>query len=65
MQSVFHAALSVSNLDRSVAFYRDILGLEIVVGPTEVYEGEELSRGVGVPGAVLRQAVLSADQGMV
>jgi catechol 2,3-dioxygenase-like lactoylglutathione lyase family enzyme len=65
MKSVFHAAISVSDLDRSVAFYRDILGLQLVIGPTEVFEGEELSKGVGVPGAVLRQAILSAEEGMV
>lgn len=65
MLSVYHAALSVSDLDKSVAFYRDVLGLTLTIGPTEVSGGKKLSEGVGVPKARLRQAVLSADEGMV
>ena len=58
MKSVFHTGITVSNLDASVAFYRDVLGFELVTGPTDVFEGEELSTGVGVPGASLRLALL-------
>ena len=65
MQSIIHAALSVSDLDKSVAFYRDVLGLTLEIGPTEVAEGKKLSDGVGVPGAALRQAILSTEEGMV
>jgi catechol 2,3-dioxygenase-like lactoylglutathione lyase family enzyme len=27
---IFHTGITVSDLDRSVAFYRDVLGLELV-----------------------------------
>ncbi len=58
MQGVFHTGITVSDLDRSLAFYRDVLGLEVWVEPTEVFGGDELSRGVGVDGASLRLAVM-------
>jgi catechol 2,3-dioxygenase-like lactoylglutathione lyase family enzyme len=58
MEGIFHTGITVSDLDRSLPFYRDVLGLEVWIEPTEVFGGEELSRGVGVEGASLRLAVL-------
>ena len=65
MLSIVHSALSVSDLDRSISFYRDVLGLTLELGPTEITEGRELADGVGVPNARLRQAILAAEQGKV
>ena len=59
MKGVFHTGITVSNLDRAIPFYRDVLGFEVVTGPTDVFEGDELSTGVGVPGARLRLAIVN------
>ena len=58
MKGIFHTGITVSDLDASVNFYRDVLEFELVTGPTDVFEGEELSTGVGVPGASLRLALM-------
>jgi catechol 2,3-dioxygenase-like lactoylglutathione lyase family enzyme len=52
---VHHTGITVSDLDRSIEFYGK-LGFE----PAEelIEEGEEVERGVGVPGAKLRSALL-------
>jgi catechol 2,3-dioxygenase-like lactoylglutathione lyase family enzyme len=52
---VHHTGITVSDLDRSVAFYEQ-LGFEVAERIEE--EGEEVERGVGVPGAKLRVAML-------
>ena len=52
---VHHTGITVSDLDRSVAFY-ERLGFEVAERMEE--EGEEVERGVGVPGAKLRVAML-------
>lgn len=52
---VHHTGITVSDLDRSVAFY-ERLGFEVAERIEE--EGEEVERGVGVPGAKLRVATL-------
>ena len=52
---VHHTGITVSDLDRSVAFY-ERLGFELAERIEE--EGEEVERGVGVPGARLRVAML-------
>ncbi len=56
MKGLFHASITVSNLERSVAFYRDILGLELLY--TRESSGEGLSKGVGVENAHLKIAIL-------
>ena len=53
---VLHTGITVSDLDRSVAFYRDVLGLELVAqwDSAQPY----LRRVVGYPDAELRIALL-------
>ncbi|WP_262678217.1 VOC family protein [Paenibacillus sp. J5C2022] len=58
----YHVGIVVSDLAKSVAFYRDTLGLEVAVDITDTFDGEEISQGLGVPGTKLRVAYLkSAD----
>ena len=52
-----HVAICVRHLDRSLAFYRDLLGMPVVLD-TEM-QGEMLEREVAMPGARLRLALLS------
>ena len=53
---IFHTGLTVSDLDRSIAFYRDLLGLELVTR----WESAQpyLRTIVGFPDAELRIALL-------
>ncbi|MFP4564515.1 MAG: VOC family protein [Spirochaetia bacterium] len=55
---LLHSAVSVVDIEKSIAFYRDLLGLELLFGPTPEASGEELSRSLGVENVRLRQAVL-------
>jgi lactoylglutathione lyase len=54
LQGVHHAGVTVADLDRSLAFYRDVLGLEVFV----VAERSDATIGqiVGYPGASLKLA---------
>lgn len=56
LSEVFHTGLTVSDLDRSLAFYRDVLGLELVAqwDSSQPY----LRTIVGFPDAELRIALL-------
>lgn len=65
MKAVFHTGITVSDLDKSIEFYRDKLGLELTLGPTEVFEGDALSAGLGVPNAKLRLAVFKVGHGEI
>ena len=55
-----HTGISVKDLDKSVAFYRDILGLTLAK-----VEDEKATRGekLGVPGAVIQIAVMEYGNG--
>lgn len=58
---IHHVGLVVKNLDRSIYFYHDILGLQFANEPTDWFEGPQLAKGVGVPGATLRQVSMWVD----
>jgi catechol 2,3-dioxygenase-like lactoylglutathione lyase family enzyme len=58
LQAVHHTGLVVKDLDRSIRFYHDVLGLEFYNEPTPWFSGPDLAQGVGVPGAELRQVTL-------
>jgi catechol 2,3-dioxygenase-like lactoylglutathione lyase family enzyme len=60
LQTIHHIGLVVRDLDRSLWFYHDTLGLPFASEPTGWFDGPELERGVGVPGARLRLASLHA-----
>lgn len=62
LELIHHVGLVVKNLDRSIYFYHDILGLQFANEPTPWFEGPELEKGVGVPGARLRQVSLWVDE---
>ena len=59
--SINHTGLTVSSLDRALSFYRDALGLEVVMQQEK--EGGYLAAITGYPGAHVRMAHLAAPDG--
>lgn len=53
---ILHVAVSVSNLDEALAFYRDALGMEVLRDLT--LSGEKLSALVGLEGATIHNVAL-------
>lgn len=58
LKAIHHVGLVVRDLDRSIYFYHDLLGLPFATEPTPWFEGPELAKGLGVPGAAIRLASL-------
>ena len=56
IHAVDHTGITVSNLERSLAFWRDVLGFELSHRPHQT--GELASEITGVPGAEISIAVL-------
>jgi glyoxylase I family protein len=56
--AIHHSGIVVRDLDRSLYFYHDLLGLPFANEPTPWNEGSELDAGIRVPGARVRQALL-------
>jgi len=48
----------VKDLDASIRFYHDVLGLKFSNEPSPWFDGPDLGPAVGVPGAALRQVSL-------
>ena len=63
-QGIEHVGLSVADLDRSLAFYRDLLGLK-VVRIIEDNPQAKLGEIVGMPGAIARIAHLESAGSML
>jgi len=59
--SADHTGMSVSNLERSLAFWRDVLGFEL--SHTAHQTGEMAKQITGVAGAELKLAVVKAPGG--
>jgi lactoylglutathione lyase len=57
MPAILHTGLTVRDLDRSLAFYRDLLGMELVFAQEK--EGGYLAAIVGYPDAHVRMAHLA------
>ena len=58
MKALHHVGITVKDLDASIRFYHDVLGLEFSNEPSPWFDGEGLGKAVGVPGAALRQVSL-------
>jgi len=58
MRALHHVGITVKDLDASIRFYHDVLGLEFSNEPSPWFESPELGPAVGVPGAALRQVSL-------
>lgn len=58
VESVVHVGIPVSDLERSLKFYRDVLGLALV--ETNESSGRRLAAGVDVPEAHMKSAHLDA-----
>lgn len=58
MQGMHHVGITVKDLDASVRFYHDVLGLPLTQEPSPWFDSPALGPAVGVPGAELRQISL-------
>ena len=63
MKGIIHTGITVADIEKSVVFYRDVLGLTLTSGPSEPLEGEDLSQAVGVPGTRIRVALFDVGAG--
>ena len=58
MKGLHHVGITVKDLEASIRFYHDVLGLGFVNEPSPWIDSPELGPAVGVPGAGLRQVSL-------
>jgi len=58
MKGLHHVGITVKDLEMSIRFYHDVLGLEFSNEPSPWFDSPELGPAVGVPGAALRQVSL-------
>jgi catechol 2,3-dioxygenase-like lactoylglutathione lyase family enzyme len=65
IQGVHHTCITVSNLERSITFYRDLLGLELVMTEESERSGDDRSKALGVAKAKVRLAILRACDAQV
>jgi catechol 2,3-dioxygenase-like lactoylglutathione lyase family enzyme len=65
MRGIHHSGIIVSDLERSVAWYREVLGLELLTEPSPIADDPELGTGLGVPGAALRFATFAVGDDVV
>lgn len=59
---IHHAGLTVSNIDRSVAFYHDVVGLKLLVEPSPVLSGPDVDQRTGIPGVAMKLAMFEVNK---
>lgn len=62
---IHHTCITVSDLQRSVAFYRDLLGLELLMIEESERSGDDRSKALGVSRAKVKLAILRAGDAQV
>jgi len=62
LRGIHHTALNVMDLERSLSFYRDVLGLNPLFEPEDVI-GPGFGRAMKIDGARIRYAHLKAGDG--
>ena len=65
IKGVHHTCITVSDLERSVQFYQDLLGLELVMTEESERSGDDRSKALGVPKAKVKLAILRAGDAQV
>jgi len=65
MKGLHHVGITVRDLDASIRFYHDVLGLDFSNEPSPWFDSPELGPAVGVPGAALRQVSLLLGDAML
>ena len=65
ISGVHHTCITVSDLDRSLTYYRDLLGLELVMTEESERSGDDRSKALGVPKAKVKLAILRAGEAQV
>jgi catechol 2,3-dioxygenase-like lactoylglutathione lyase family enzyme len=61
VSGIDHVGITVRKLERSLAFYRDLLGLRVI----EISDEQDVGQIVGIPGARVKTADLDAGDGRV
>ena len=62
ISGLHHSCFTVSNLDRSIAFYRDVLGLPLVFTESSQTSGDDRSETLGVARSQLRLAIFKVGE---
>lgn len=62
---IHHVAISVPDLDRALAFYRDLLGFEVVQQSGWDGDFADADRAIGLEGTAARMAMLKAANAFV
>ncbi|HEY2054230.1 MAG TPA: VOC family protein [Solirubrobacterales bacterium] len=65
MKGIHHVGITVPDLDRAIAFYNGVLGLDFFDPPSPVFDAPELAEQVGVAGANLRQVNMALGDSIV
>lgn len=69
MKGLHHVGFTVGDLDASICFDHDVLGLPFVTEPSPWFDDPGIGPAVGLPGAALRQVCLAAggtiDEGVL
>ncbi|WP_408955079.1 VOC family protein [Natroniella sp. ANB-PHB2] len=62
LKGTFSSQLVVSDVERSIKFYKENLGLDLILGPTEPLTGSKLSNALKIPDVNLRMALFKVGE---